>query len=146
MGWPHKSSSQSSFTACFPVESFYLTISNADQEPGALQIMATVSDNSIVVWDARSGEQQAQLKGHRGNIHVLEGHPHLLNLLMSASYDGQTIIWDIHSCSQLAWCAPLALPRPGRTERGSRRGRLMQISPGETLSFSQHPDNNLMFN
>ena len=60
-----------------------------------LQIIASVSTYSLVVWDAQSGQQLHLLEGHKLNVHVLEGHPFFYNIAMSASYDGQTIIWDI---------------------------------------------------
>lgn len=66
-----------------------------------LQVIASVSDYDIVVWDANSGQQVAILKGHKLNVHVLEGHPYMYDIVMSASYDGQTIIWDIEKCTQL---------------------------------------------
>lgn len=66
-----------------------------------MQILGSVSDNSVMVWDAWSGEQRARLVGHLGNVHVLEGHPSLHHIAMSASYDGQIIIWDLYSGSRL---------------------------------------------
>ena len=60
-----------------------------------LQIIASVSTHSLVVWDSKTGEQLHILEGHQSNVHVLEGHPFLYNIVMSASYDGQTILWDI---------------------------------------------------
>lgn len=70
-----------------------------------MQIIASVSTDStdsLIVWDAKNGEQLHVMEGHESNVHILEGHPFLYNIAMSASYDGQTIIWDVEAGKQLA--------------------------------------------
>lgn len=66
-----------------------------------LQIIASVSTHNLVVWDAKSGEQLHVLEGHQMNTHILEGHPFWYNIVMSASYDGQTIVWDVEAGKKL---------------------------------------------
>ena len=67
-----------------------------------LQIIASVRTYSLIVWDAKNGNQLHLLEGHKLNVHILEGHPFLYNIAMSASYDGQTIIWDVDAGKALA--------------------------------------------
>lgn len=67
-----------------------------------MQLIASVSSCNIVIWDARKGTQLCLLEGHTQNIPVLEGHPFMFNILMSAAYDGNTIVWDVDTGKQLA--------------------------------------------
>jgi WD40 repeat protein len=60
-----------------------------------MQILAALTDDSVRVWDAWSGQLLQRLEGHAGRAHVLECHPLDHRLAMSAGYDGLTIIWDI---------------------------------------------------
>ena len=52
---------------------------------------------SLGVWDPENGAKLAclALDGHKDEVHVLEAHPTLHNIIFSASYDGWMIIWDI---------------------------------------------------
>lgn len=62
------------------------------------------------MWDAGSGEQLTRLVGHTKPVHVLEGHPSMHGFAMSASYDGQIIVWDLDAAIQLsrhAHCLPV---------------------------------------
>ncbi|KAK9829398.1 hypothetical protein WJX72_005590 [[Myrmecia] bisecta] len=59
------------------------------------KILAAVTDHSIWVWDAFSGEVSQRLVGHAASVHILECHPTDHRLAMSASYDGLTIVWNI---------------------------------------------------
>jgi len=80
---------------------------SASQRVGCcMQVLAAVPGFNILVWDSRTGEQLCCLGGHECNVHVLEGHPLLPNLMMSASYDGTTRIWDLHSGKELSKCPP----------------------------------------
>lgn len=67
-----------------------------------VQILAALTDHSVRVWDAWSGELLQRLEGHMGRAHVLECHPLDNRLAMSAGYDGLTIIWDIQASCLLA--------------------------------------------
>ncbi|GFR48989.1 hypothetical protein Agub_g11008, partial [Astrephomene gubernaculifera] len=59
------------------------------------RVVAAVTDNSVRVWDARSGEPTHTLLEHTAQAHVVEGHPHDPRLVMSGGYDGRTILWDV---------------------------------------------------
>ena len=72
-----------------------------------LQVLAAISDDTIAVWDAHSGDLEQRLRGHTFRTHVLECHPLDPRLVMSAGYDGQTIVWDLAEGRALARCAPL---------------------------------------
>ena len=58
-------------------------------------MIAAVSDNSIRVWCAHTGTLLHLLRSHTQQAHVLEEHPYDHNLVLTAGYDGLTIIWDI---------------------------------------------------
>ena len=70
-----------------------------------LQVLAAISDNTVAVWDAHSGDLMQRLRGHTCGAHVLECHPIHPRLVMSAGYDGQTIVWDLLEGQTLARCA-----------------------------------------
>ncbi|KAK9915369.1 hypothetical protein WJX75_008121 [Coccomyxa subellipsoidea] len=85
-------------------------------------ILAALTDDSVRVWDAWSGQLLQRLEGHAGRAHVLECHPLDHRLAMSAGYDGLTIIWDIIAGRALTrfstqdtrpagdrWCDPIQL-------------------------------------
>lgn len=71
-----------------------------------MQVLAAVSDHTIRVWSADTGQLQHKLmktgpadsdSGHSASIHILEAHPSHPSLVLSASYDGLIIVWDITS-------------------------------------------------
>lgn len=72
-----------------------------------LQILAAVIDNTVRVWDAATGLQLHVLTVHTATVFVLECHPSDSRLAMSASYDGQTVIWDIQKGRDIVKCASL---------------------------------------
>ncbi|KAK9831147.1 hypothetical protein WJX74_004971 [Apatococcus lobatus] len=68
------------------------------------QVLAAVSDHTIRVWSADTGQLQRKLmkagppdSGHSASVHILEAHPSHPSLMLSASYDGLIIVWDIVS-------------------------------------------------
>ncbi len=67
-----------------------------------LQVLAAISDETIVVWDSHTGDYLSRLRGHTSRAHVLECHPIEPRLVMSAGYDGQTIVWDLLAGQPLA--------------------------------------------
>lgn len=75
--------------------------------PLCLQILAAVTDNTVRVWDAATGVQLHVLKVHTAPVFVLECHPSDPRLAMSASYDGQTVVWDIQSGRDVVKCASI---------------------------------------
>ena len=70
--------------------------------PGnALQVISSVSDHTIRVWDAQSGQEVQRLVGHQAPVHILECHPLHHRLAMSASYDGTTRLWNLQTGTML---------------------------------------------
>ncbi len=67
-----------------------------------MQILAALTDDSVRVWNAWTGDLLQRLDGHMGRAHVLECHPLDNRIAMSAGYDGLTIIWDIEAGCPLA--------------------------------------------
>ena len=67
------------------------------------QVLATVADNSVRVWDAYTGRLLQRLEGHNRAVHTLEAHPWHSSLALSGSYDGNLIVWDIAAGRQVAW-------------------------------------------
>lgn len=61
------------------------------------QVLSSVSDHTIRVWDAHSGLEVQRLVGHQAQVHILECHPLDHKLAMSASYDGTTKLWNLHT-------------------------------------------------
>ena len=57
-------------------------------------------DQSILLWDIKTGKILRELTGHNGPIYDLEFHP-TLPLLASASGDRTVKLWDIHSGERL---------------------------------------------
>lgn len=54
------------------------------------------------MWCARSTRQTAVLRGHRDEAYVLEAHPFLAGVLLSAGHDGQLLVWDARRAEVLA--------------------------------------------
>lgn len=62
-----------------------------------MQVISSVSDHTIRVWNAQSGAEVQRLVGHQAQVHILECHPFDHKLAMSASYDGATKLWNLHT-------------------------------------------------
>ncbi|KAL3137809.1 hypothetical protein ABBQ38_005065 [Trebouxia sp. C0009 RCD-2024] len=60
-------------------------------------VLSSVSDHTIRVWDAQAGVEVQRLVGHQAQVHILECHPFNHKLAMSASYDGTTKLWNLHT-------------------------------------------------
>lgn len=56
----------------------------------------------LQVWCARGGTQLAALRGHRDEAYVLEAHPFLPGVLLSAGHDGQLFVWHAPHAAPLA--------------------------------------------
>ena len=65
--------------------------------PVSTQVISSVSDHTIRVWDAHLGVEVQRLVGHQAQVHILECHPQDHKLAMSASYDGTTKLWNLHT-------------------------------------------------
>eukprot|EP00095_Tigriopus_kingsejongensis_P000510 maker-scaffold367_size194084-snap-gene-0.46 protein:Tk00510 transcript:maker-scaffold367_size194084-snap-gene-0.46-mRNA-1 annotation:"bromodomain and wd repeat-containing protein 3 isoform x1" len=58
-------------------------------------VVTAVSNKTLKLWDSRSGRLKATLSGHEGEIFVLEPHPLMSHIMLSAAHDGQIIVWDL---------------------------------------------------
>ena len=70
--------------------------------PYGTQIATGSKDHSIVLWRVSSGEQEAVLYGHTGNVSTL-CYDSTGSRLMSGSWDRLVIIWDPLSYEILHW-------------------------------------------
>ena len=68
----------------------------------AAQVISSVSDYTLRVWDSQTGAEVQRLVGHQAQIHILEAHPFDHRLAMSASYDGTTRLWNLYTGANLA--------------------------------------------
>ena len=53
------------------------------------------SDQFIIVWDYRNGEEKVRLKGHTGIVNTLTWTPE--RTLISGSSDRTVIVWDFNN-------------------------------------------------
>lgn len=65
-------------------------------------VLTAVSDNTIRVWCSRTCTQVRSLVGHRDEAYVLEAHPWLSGVFLSAGHDGQLFVWDCSARDPLA--------------------------------------------
>ncbi|CAG9575003.1 unnamed protein product [Danaus chrysippus] len=65
-------------------------------------VVTAVSDRTLRVWCSRRGEQLRSLAGHRDEAYVLEAHPRLPGVLLSAGHDGQLFVWHVMEEEPLA--------------------------------------------
>ncbi|CAB3245434.1 unnamed protein product [Arctia plantaginis] len=65
-------------------------------------VITAVSDNTIRVWCSRTCTQVRSLGGHRDEAYVLEAHPFLSGVFLSAGHDGQLFVWDAQHDQPLA--------------------------------------------
>ncbi|XP_063632423.1 bromodomain and WD repeat-containing protein 3 [Cydia splendana] len=65
-------------------------------------IITAVSDCSIRVWCSRTCGMVRVLRGHKDEAYVLEAHPLLPGVLLSAGHDGQLFVWDASTGEILA--------------------------------------------
>ncbi|XP_066145385.1 PH-interacting protein isoform X1 [Euwallacea fornicatus] len=59
-------------------------------------VVTAVSDRSLKIWNAGTGQLVRILSGHNDEVYVLEPHPHDEDIILSAGHDGQLLIWDIN--------------------------------------------------
>ncbi|XP_066914028.1 PH-interacting protein-like isoform X2 [Clytia hemisphaerica] len=64
-------------------------------------VITAATDFHIRLWDSYKAELVRVLKGHTDEVYILETHPIEQNLLLSAGHDGNLILWDIESGSQV---------------------------------------------
>ena len=65
------------------------------------QVASGSRDNTVIIWDAASGQQLSTLKGHTGWVMSVTWSPKG-DQLASASNDKSIIIWDAASGQQLS--------------------------------------------
>ncbi|CAH2062052.1 unnamed protein product, partial [Iphiclides podalirius] len=65
-------------------------------------VLTAVSDNTVRVWCSRSCRQVRVLQGHLDEAYVLEAHPLLGGVVLSAGHDGQLFVWDLAAGEPLA--------------------------------------------
>lgn len=58
-------------------------------------VITAVSDFSLKIWRAATGNLERIILGHTDEIYVLESHPHDPHIVLSAGHDGQLCICDI---------------------------------------------------
>lgn len=78
----------------------------------AMQVISSVSDHTIRVWDSHTGLEVQRLVGHEAQVHILECHPVDHRLAMSASYDGTTKLWNLYTGQALARYGFTTLQQP----------------------------------
>ncbi|KAH3759500.1 PH-interacting protein [Pelomyxa schiedti] len=58
-------------------------------------VISSMSDKSIIVWSAFTGEILNVLQGHFGDSYVLDHHPLFPEQFISGAYDGKIVLWDL---------------------------------------------------
>ena len=59
------------------------------------RVIASMGDQTIRVFDVSSGELLHSMQEHSAATYVLQPNPLDARLVMSASYDGKAVVWDI---------------------------------------------------
>lgn len=59
------------------------------------RVIASMGDQTIRVWNSATGELLHIMREHSAATYVLHANPVDSRLVMSASYDGKAVIWDI---------------------------------------------------
>ena len=67
-----------------------------------MQLVVSVDDSSIRVWDTRTCEQLYELRQHKGNAFVLECHPTDSRIGMWGAYDGIIYLFDLATGERLS--------------------------------------------
>ena len=68
----------------------------------AAQLVVSVDDSSIRVWDTRTCEQLYALRQHKGQAFVLECHPTDSRIGMWGAYDGNIYLFDLATGERLS--------------------------------------------
>ena len=66
------------------------------------QLVASVDDSSIRVWDTRTCDQLYELRQHKGQAFVLECHPTDSRIGMWGAYDGNVYLFDLATGERLS--------------------------------------------
>lgn len=105
----------------------------------AMQVISSVSDHTIRVWDSHTGLEVQRLVGHEAQVHILECHPVDHRLAMSASYDGTTKLWNLYTGQALAryGFTTLQQPRMANTPHVKLRAHMVDAHTHITCYASQ---------
>lgn len=58
-------------------------------------IVTSQTNLVIKVWNSSDGQLVHELRGHNDEIYVLEAHPRDPRILLSASHDGNLMLWNL---------------------------------------------------
>lgn len=62
-----------------------------------IHVLTAVSDFTVKLWRASSGQLVSTFNSHTTEVYVLETHPIDPYLMLSAGHDGYIIIWDLET-------------------------------------------------
>ncbi|KAI8822580.1 uncharacterized protein EV422DRAFT_405161 [Fimicolochytrium jonesii] len=65
------------------------------------KVITVTSDYHLRVWDSQNGDLLHVLQAHTSAVYNLDPHPLDPDIVLSASYDGKLIIWDISRGTEL---------------------------------------------
>lgn len=58
-------------------------------------VLTSASDNSLRVWESKTGKLVHSLREHKDDAFVVEAHPFDPRLVLTGGHDGYIIVWDI---------------------------------------------------
>ncbi|KAJ3147408.1 Bromodomain and WD repeat-containing protein 3 [Geranomyces michiganensis] len=58
-------------------------------------VITALDDNKVRVWRPDTGELMFTMEAHTGPVYNLDAHPKDRSVVLSASYDGLVVLWDI---------------------------------------------------
>lgn len=64
-------------------------------------LLTSSTDTKIRIWHGETGQLTRVLEAHEREVYVMDCHPIDARIVFSAGYDGQCILWDIETGSQL---------------------------------------------
>jgi len=132
------------------------TIWRATFSPGSDRVITVANDHTPQVWDTRSGNLLAELRGHVGSVNSAAFSPSG-ELALTSSVDGSTRIWDAHRSTnglEISWiglgmfaawsedCKVFAVANPGGIQVGDGvTGALVQqFQSGMTRTLTLSPN------
>ena len=59
-------------------------------------VLGALTDDTIRVWESRTGILRHTLAGHSGLVFVMDTHPFDARIILSAGHDGRIFLWDIY--------------------------------------------------
>ncbi|KAJ3172468.1 hypothetical protein HDU88_005796 [Geranomyces variabilis] len=64
-------------------------------------VITALDDNKVRVWRPDTGELMFTMEAHTGPVYNLSAHPKDRSIVLSASYDGLLVLWDISTGREL---------------------------------------------